>query len=303
MITQQEITEILQAPERFRLLRLNPFEDSININGDNIEFKPLILRNDLQDKSTNKKLILLDTETTGLDTNADEIIELAFVVVTYDPLTNVMVSIDNVYDGFNQPTKPISEKIQAITGITNEMVEGKHIDYNSFKAYLPTGKYLIVAHNAGFDRKFVERIYPEIAGKPWADSLTEIDWLSHGCTKSSLEMLMYYQGLFYNAHRAVNDCLALGAVIHFNNALEELLANASRIMYDIEISVSYDNRMFPKNLGFKWRKENTSWVKSYKDLNEWETDREYLNTKNVFYKLISQTENTCLTRFAKVETK
>lgn len=50
-------------------------------------------------------------------------------------------------------------------------------------------------------------------------------------------------------------------------------------------------------------KKNTSWVKSYKDLNEWETDREYLNTKNVFYKLISQTENTCLTRFAKVETK
>ena len=86
-------------------------------------------------------------------------------------------------------------------------------------------------------------------------------------------------------------------------AVEELLANASRIMYDIEISVSYDNRIFPKNLGFKWRKENTSWVKSYKDLNEWETDREYLNTKNVFYKLISQTENTCLTRFAKVETK
>lgn len=297
MITNEEIAEITKSPEKFKLLRLNPFEDSITINGDDIKFSPLVVNEHIVGSSDNRQLILLDTETTGTDYKTNEIIELAFVVVTYNVRWNTIISIDDVYDGFNQPSQPITEEITRITGITNEMVAGKHITYDSFKDYLPKGKYLIVAHNAGFDRKFVDKAFPELADKPWADSLTEIDWGKKGCHKKNLETLMYKLGYFYNAHRAVNDCLALGAVIHYNEAVQEIYNNALQNTIEVHIKVSYDNRIFVKNLGMKFDGDKRTWYKSYTSAQQWEEDREYLNTHNIFYTMCSNKQKTAFSRF------
>lgn len=297
MITNEEIAEITKSPDKFKLLRLNPFEDSITINGDDIKFSPLVVNEHIVGSSDNRQLVLLDTETTGTDYKTNEIIELAFVVATYNVRWNTIISIDDVYDGFNQPSQPISDEITQITGITNEMVAGKHITYDSFKEHLPQGKYLIVAHNAGFDRKFVDRAFPELADKPWADSLTEIDWVKKGCHKKNLEALMYKLGYFYNAHRAVNDCLALGAVIHYNEAVQELYNNALKNTIEVHIKVSYDNRIFVKNLGMKFDGDNKTWYKSYTSAQQWEEDREYLNTHNIFYTMCSNQQKTAFSRF------
>lgn len=297
MITNEEIAEITKSPEKFKLLRLNPFEDSISINGDEIDFKPMVVNEHIMGSSDNRQLILLDTETTGLDPYKDEIIELAFVVVTYNVRWNTIISIDDVYDGFNQPSQPITEEITRITGITNEMVAGKRVTYDSFKDYLPKGKYLIVAHNAGFDRKFVDRAYPEMVDKPWADSLTEIDWAKKGYTKNNLEMLMYKLGYFYNAHRAVNDCLALGCVIHYNEAIQELYNNALKAMLEVNISVPYNNKDLIKNFGFKFNGSNKTWTKNFNTEQEWNEIRQWLNEHNVFYTLNYQTVKTAFSRF------
>lgn len=297
MITNEEIAEITKSPDKFKLLRLNPFEDSITINGDDIKFSPLVVNEHIVGSSDNRQMVLLDTETTGTDHKTNEIIELAFVVVTYNVRWNTIISIDDVYDGFNQPSKPISDEITQITGITNEMVAGKHITYDSFKDHLPKGKYLIVAHNAGFDRKFVDRAFPELADKPWADSLTEIDWGKKGCHKKNLETLMYKLGYFYNAHRAVNDCLALGAVIHYNEAVQELYNNALKNTVEIHIKIAYELRMFAKNIGMKFDGDKKTWYKSYTSAQQWEEDREYLNTHNVFYTMFSNQQKTAFSRF------
>lgn len=296
MITQSQIKEIQQHPELFRLLRLNPFESTTVINGDNIEFSPLILRKELIGDKDNKKLVVLDTETTGIDHKKDEIIELSFVVATYNYREMVFVSIDDVYDSFNEPAQPITKMITDITGISNEMVKGKKITFNDFKDKLPE-KYLIVAHNAGFDRKFVEKTFPEMIDTCWADSLTEIDWKSKGYAKNSLEMLMTYLGMFYNAHRAVNDCLALIAVISCSNSLAELINNASKRSLEVVLCTSFDDKDYVKELGFKWRGADKTWVKNYKDVTEWESDKQHLNNLNVWYHIKTEKELTSLTRY------
>ena len=154
-----------------------------------------------------------------------------------------------------------------------------------------------MAHNAGFDRKFVDRAFPELADKPWADSLTEIDWGKKGCHKKNLETLMYKLGYFYNAHRAVNDCLALGAVIHYNEAVQELYNNALKNTIEVHIKVSYDNKIFVKNLGMKFDGDKRTWYKSYTSAQQWEEDREYLNTHNIFYTMCSNKQKTAFSRF------
>ena len=55
------------------------------------------------------------------------------------------------------PGVDISSFITELTGITNEMVSGKHIDGSSVSEFLKDVD-LIIAHNAKFDRAFFEGI-------------------------------------------------------------------------------------------------------------------------------------------------
>lgn len=71
--------------------------------------------------------VLLDTETTGLDHRKDEIIELG--MVKFDYLADGrIVGVRDVFSAFNEPSGPISAKVTALTGITDEMVAGHRID-------------------------------------------------------------------------------------------------------------------------------------------------------------------------------
>jgi DNA polymerase-3 subunit epsilon len=67
---------------------------------------------------------------------------------------------------------------------------------------------LVVAHNAGFDRRFCERLFPVFAEKPWACSLCEVDWKKEGFEGARLSQLANAYGLFFDGHRALHDCEA-----------------------------------------------------------------------------------------------
>jgi DNA polymerase III subunit epsilon len=101
---------------------------------------------------------MLDVETTGLDTARDEIIELAMVKFTY--LSDDRVGqVADVFSSFNQPRNPIPCEISDLTGITDEMVLGHQIDPEAVAAFAAYAG-IVIAHNASFDRKFVERCWP-----------------------------------------------------------------------------------------------------------------------------------------------
>jgi DNA polymerase-3 subunit epsilon len=61
--------------------------------------------------------IMLDVETTGLDTARDEVIELAMVKFTYLPDDRI-ARITEVFSSFNEPQNPIPAEITDLTGIT-----------------------------------------------------------------------------------------------------------------------------------------------------------------------------------------
>jgi DNA polymerase-3 subunit epsilon len=100
-----------------------------------------------------KTAVLLDVETTGLDQKKDEIIELGMVKFDYLPDGRI-ASLRDVFSSFNEPSdEPIPLEITALTGITNEMVAGQHIDEAAVSSFADDA-VIVIAHNAGFDRKF-----------------------------------------------------------------------------------------------------------------------------------------------------
>jgi hypothetical protein len=67
--------------------------------------------------------VLIDLETTGLDTTSDEVIELGLVKFAYLADDRVAHVVDTL-GAFNEPTKPIPPEVTELTGITAEMVAG-----------------------------------------------------------------------------------------------------------------------------------------------------------------------------------
>ena len=157
--------------------------------------------------------ILLDVETTGLDQRKDEIIELGMVKFDYLPDGRI-AGIRDVFSSFNEPSEPIPLEVTALTGITNEMVAGQHIDEAAVSSFVDDA-VIVIAHNAGFDRKFAERYWPIFQRKAWGCSATEIEWRKHGFEGSRLGYLLNGAGFFHQAHRAVDDCHALLEILDF----------------------------------------------------------------------------------------
>lgn len=150
--------------------------------------------------------LFVDVETTGLDPRKDEIIELAMVPFWYGADGSV-IGCGEPFQSFSEPSRPITAEIQALTGITNEMVSGHRIDGAAVLALAaPAG--VVIAHNAAFDRRFLERLDGVFSTKAWACSMSQVDWAADGHEGTKLGYLAQGCGFFYDRHRAVNDCLA-----------------------------------------------------------------------------------------------
>jgi DNA polymerase-3 subunit epsilon len=107
------------------------------------------------DGSVTRLGLFVDVETTGLDPSRDEIVELAMVPFTYG-VDGRIFNVHQAFEKLREPNQPLSTKITALTGITNDMVAGKVIDPTEVAAFANCAD-LVVAHNASFDRRFVER--------------------------------------------------------------------------------------------------------------------------------------------------
>lgn len=159
-----------------------------------------------------RTLLVLDTETTGLEAGRDRVIELALLRVTVDRTTGQPVGAVQVYDGLEDPGQPLPAAIVEITGLTDDQLRGQRLD-DERVAELMRGVDLVVAHNAAFDRPFVERRYPAFAELAWACSWADLNWKAQGQGSAKLEALAAAAGWFYDAHRAEADCHALLAVL------------------------------------------------------------------------------------------
>ena len=202
------------------------------------------------------RVLILDTETTGLSHESDRIIELAMLLVSVDTATGRPFGPVETFEGFEDPGMPIPEVAKQVTGITDEMVRGQRLDDARVQALIERAD-LVVAHNAGFDRPFVEARFPGFAHKPWACSFADIDWKAQGAESAKLGALAQDRGWFYDAHRALVDCHALLQVLASPQAdgsgLARLIAAASRPSYKLRANgAPFEAKDLLKARGYRW---------------------------------------------------
>jgi len=233
--------------------------------------RPLEIRSTYCDKPSQEKLItvaILDTETTGTNAQKDKVIELGIVFVEVCPETGQAYRVTQVFNELEDPGFPIPEESTQIHHITDDMVAGKRIDDAEVEA-LMASTALVVAHNASFDRIFVEQRFPVFATKPWACSFQQIPWSAEGFGSAKLEFLAYQCGFHYTGHRASTDCHALLEVLQTTlpvsqvTAMQTLLQNAR--LPEIKVSAlgsPFESKDALRERGYRWNAEKKVWAKS-----------------------------------------
>jgi DNA polymerase-3 subunit epsilon len=216
---------------------------------------------------------VVDVETTGLGHGHDRVIEIGVRTFRFHKTGGHLVSLEASYEGLQDPGFPLSADITEITGITDQDVKGKNIDWAQVKLLLDHSE-IVIAHNAGFDRPFIEKELGEPTDQVWACSFKQIDWTSKGFGIQKLEILSAYHGFFADAHRALNDVDALlNLLIHADDVtgksyLAELFANSRRNRTKvIAIGAPFESKDLLKSKGYRWDPEARAWNKViYQDL-------------------------------------
>ena len=163
------------------------------------------------------RLVLFDTETTGLAYSRDEIIEFAAVVLE---MQNGQVTVVEEYDELVtlSPGGFIPGMIEQLTGITNRDVRERGIPKTRVCcdiARMIAGNTLLLAYNAHFDLSFLYYMLlrdgdPTILkGKDKLDLLTVYkDRRSYPHKLCNAIDAYDLSGKVVNSHRAVDDVLA-----------------------------------------------------------------------------------------------
>ena len=242
------------------------------------------------DGTETKLAIFLDLETTGLDPERDEIIELAMVPFRYSNDGRIF-EVHEAFDELREPSSgTIPEEITRITGITDEMVRGKTVNSERV-AEIAAPAALIIAHNANFDRKFAEKTFDIFSTKAWACSMTQIPWKQELFEGMKLEYLSMKSGFFYDAHRAETDChagvellskpLPQSGTLALQALLEEARTPTCRVWAE---NAPFDFKDMLKARGYRWNDGNDGRPKSwYGDIQETELEDELRYLRSEIY--------------------
>ncbi len=179
----------------------------------------------------NEEIVFFDLETTGLNPAKDEIIEVGAVKAKNG------IIIDK-FESLIKSTKPIPKEIEAITGISDKLLEkeGKPLNYVMEKFLEFIGNRKLVAHNLlEFDIKFIESYLRKNSRQqlknPLEDTLKMARIMLKNCKDHKLNTVARTLGIYVDSkklHRSLEDsklCAEIyrRLIIYRNQRYTELL--------------------------------------------------------------------------------
>jgi DNA polymerase III, alpha subunit (gram-positive type) len=193
-----------------------------------------------------KALVIFDTETSGLDFDKDQIIELAALRVERTAsgglrIAGKMDTFIKLPDGETLP-----ENIVSLTGITDALLQTEGVQptkaASQIAKLMQPGPVLMIAHNAQFDACFLRGLLrgTKVGRIDWLDSLTVYKDRRPYPHKLANAILAYeLEDKVQNSHRAIDDVLALFEVLKaMDDERDDLAAYVNLFGYNPKYGVS-----------------------------------------------------------------
>ncbi|EDY37159.1 exonuclease [Cyanobium sp. PCC 7001] len=194
-------------------------------------------------------LLILDTETTGLDPEQDHCLEVG-AILFHVPSRAVLSQISFLLPVRENP----AEAINGIAAATTRLPQPWRQGLSCFEA-MAADADAVLAHNAAFDRQWFGRGELPALGAPWICSMEDIRWPAERGLRpnpSVRDLALAYGVPVWAAHRALTDCIYLAQVLQRCEELEALLVVAREPRRLFRAQLSYAERHKAKQAGFRW---------------------------------------------------
>ncbi len=217
-------------------------------------------------KNYTKKIIddycVLDTETTGLSSYYDEIIEVGVLRVRNNEIVEK-------YSQLIKPKYEVDDFITSLTGITNDMLIGMPSILDIKEKLLNfIGNDIIVGHNTSFDIRFLNCGLKTELDNKYMDTMQFSRKLYPELKHHRLSDMTKYLNLHNNEHRSIADCISTKELydcikIHMseNNIAINDLWKTKRTKFDINsitpdvVEIDEDNFFYNRHVVFTGKLE------------------------------------------------
>jgi DNA polymerase-3 subunit epsilon len=196
-----------------------------------------------------QQLLILDTETTGLDPSSGACVEVGAVLFRV-PERVVLAQVSFLLPVESNPAEPINGIPAAISQLPQPWQAG----LSCFEAMLAAAD-AVVAHNAAFDRQWFGTGELPAISKSWICSMDDIRWPAERqlrANPSVRDLALAFGVPVWAAHRALTDCIYLAQVFERCANLEHLLQTALEPRQLFRAQLSYAERHRAKEAGFRW---------------------------------------------------
>ncbi|MEB3826425.1 3'-5' exonuclease [Phormidium sp. CCY1219] len=213
------------------------------------------------------RVLIVDTETTDLDIQRGQVIEVGAILYSVKHRT-ALQECSTLIPADSNPAAHINRIKE--TALRNITVELTHRGL-AMLTDMAREAELVVAHNAQFDKKWFglpkndEIPIPTLFnanGQPlsWVCTCHDFEWPKQTRPGQSLVHLALAHDIGVStAHRALTDCQLIAALFDRMENLEEMFERALRPKARFKAVVSYDDRNLAKQAGFQWFDERKSW--------------------------------------------
>lgn len=213
------------------------------------------------------QVLIIDTETTGLDVGSAQVIEIGAILYSVKHQTPIR-QFSTILPAKSNPAEHINRiKLAPLMEMTpKEAAQGLSVITEMAKS-----AEAIIAHNAEFDQKWFDfptngkNMIPTLVnnqGKPlpWVCTCNDFNWprqIRPG--QSLLELAAAHEIGIYGTHRALTDCQLIAALFDRMENLPAMFAEALRPKAVFKALVTYYEREQAKKEGFKWIPQRKSW--------------------------------------------
>ena len=196
-----------------------------------------------------RTLLIVDTETTGLDPQLDHCLEVG--VILFDVPSRQLLA----QQSFLLPVETnAAEAINRIPASATNLPQPWRPALSYLRSLLDAADVL-VAHNAAFDRQWFGRGHLPATDKRWLCSMEDVRWPAGRQLRSRpsvRDLALAYEIPVWAAHRALTDCIYLAEVFRRCEDLEQLLERGLEPRQLMRAQVSYDDRHLARDAGFRW---------------------------------------------------
>jgi DNA polymerase III subunit epsilon len=210
------------------------------------------------------KVLIIDTETSGLDPKRDWVIEIGAVLysvthrTTLFQLSTLLNAQENAAELINRIPPAVLPEISTDT---------QQIFINTLQHLAQAANYA-VAHNAAFDEQWFDGSHlPVLTNNDtqplkWLCTLEDFTFPKQTRPGENLVSLVLNHGIGVSStHRALTDCQLIAALFDRMDDLEGMINKADRPKALYKALVSYDKKDLAKTAGFKWNAEKKIWTR------------------------------------------